>query len=149
MPADADKPDPQEELGHVLEELRVMLPGVEILFAFLLTVPFTERFSEITTRQTYIYFAAFFTAALAVAFLIAPSTLHRIQRHPDSMERLLRTSTILSIVGAFCMAIAITAVVYLITELIYDYQVGAIFTAIIAGVLSWFWFGLPLWHRLR
>ncbi|MEX2426333.1 MAG: DUF6328 family protein, partial [Thermomicrobiaceae bacterium] len=132
----------------LLEELRVSLPGAEILFAFLLTVPFTSRYEEVTVDQQTTYFIAFISAALAVAFLIAPALLHRIQRRPDNMERLLRTSTMLTIIGTGCMAVTVTAVVYLITELLFGVVVGAIVAAGIAGLIVALWFGLPLYRKL-
>lgn len=144
-----DEPrDAQEELQQLLDELRVILPGVEILFAFLLTVPFTSRFREVTVEQETTYFVAFFSAALAVTFLIAPAMLHRIQRNPDDMEQLLRTATQLAIVGAASMAVTVTAVVFLITQLLFSVVTGSVVAAGLAGVIATLWFGLPLYRRL-
>jgi MFS family permease len=148
MAEEDDSHDSHREFGHLLEELRVSLPGAEIIFAFLLTVPFTSRYEEVTVDQQNTYFVAFISAALAVAFLIAPALLHRIQRKPDNMERLLRTATLLTIIGTGCMAITITAVVYLITELLFGVAVGAIVSAGMAGLIVALWFGLPLYRKL-
>lgn len=148
MPGKNDSPDVQREMEQLFEELRVILPGVEILFAFLLTVPFSNRFGEVTIEQRNTYFVAFISAALAVAFLIAPAMLHRVQRHPDNMQRMLRTATVLTITGTAWTAIAVAAVVYLITELLFGAAIGAAVAAGLAGLMAVLWFGLPLYRRL-
>lgn len=148
MSGENESPDAQQELEQLFEELRVILPGVEILFAFLLTVPFTSRFREVTVEQQTTYFVAFISAALAVMFLISPAMLHRIQRKPENMERMLRTATLLTVAGTAWTAISVTAVVFLITQLLFGVAIGAIVAAGLAGLTVSLWFGLPLYRRL-
>jgi len=135
------------ELNELLQELRVALPGVQVLFAFLLTVPFTQRFGDLTALQRDVYFVAFLATALATALLMAPSAYHRVRFREYDKERLIKTSTHLSLAGLGILVIAVTAVVFLITDLLFSTPAAAIGAAIWAAVYAWFWFGLPLSRR--
>lgn len=137
------------ELMELLNELRVALPGVQVLFAFLLTVPFTQRFGDITSSQRNVYFAAFLSAATATAFLIAPTAYHRIRFREGDKERMLKTANVLAIIGTVFLALAIVCVVYLITDLLFGGFVPALVTAIAAGLFVGLWYGLPLYRHLN
>ena len=76
----------------MLGELRVALPGVQVLFAFLLVVPFNQRFPEITTFQTTVYFVTLLLATIASAFLIGPVAHHRVQFREQDKERIVITA---------------------------------------------------------
>ena len=136
------------ELIELLNELRVALPGVQVLFAFLLTVPFSQRFGQVTNLQKDVYFAAVLCSALATILFIAPTALHRIQWRQRDKERLLVTSNRLAIAGTVFLAVGMTAVVFLITDLLFGGALVAIVTAVTAGLFAWFWYGLPLSRRL-
>jgi Family of unknown function (DUF6328) len=132
------------ELIELLNELRVALPGVQVLFAFLLTVPFSQRFNQLTALQKDVYFAAFITAALGVALLIAPSSYHRLRfRHKDK-ERMLFTSNRLAVGGMIFVALSMTGVVFVITDVLFGGTPASIAAAAVAGWFVWFWYGLPL-----
>ena len=135
------------ELIELLNELRVALPGVQVLFAFLLTVPFSQRFGQVTTAQRAVYYGAFVCAALATALLIAPSSYHRIHFRRRDKERMLFTSNRLAISGMGFLALATAGVVYLISDVLYHEAVASAVTAVIAGCFAWFWYGLPLSRR--
>jgi uncharacterized protein DUF6328 len=132
------------ELIELLNELRVALPGVQVLFAFLLTVPFSQRFGSLTGAQRGVYFAAFLCAALSVALLIAPSSYHRLRfRHHDK-EQMLFTSNKLALSGMAFAALSVTGVVYVISDLLFGVLAASIVTGLLAGWFFWFWYGLPL-----
>ena len=137
------------ELMELLNELRVALPGVQVLFAFLLTVPFTQRFTSITDAQRNVYFAAFLTAAGATAFLIAPTAYHRIRFREGDKERMLKTANVLAIVGTVFLALSVICVVWLITDLLFSGGVVVLVTAISAGLFAGLWYGLPLWRHVQ
>lgn len=143
---DDNAPSPSDELSQLLEELRVMLPGIQVLFAFLLTVPFTQRFTEITHHQQTTYYMAVLTAGTAAILLISPSAIHRIQRHAtdNELRRLLRTSTVLAITGSVVLATALTTVMYLITHILYGSSYAAVAAAFVGGLAALLWFCLPL-----
>jgi predicted neutral ceramidase superfamily lipid hydrolase len=137
------------ELIEFLNELRVALPGVQVLFAFLLTVPFTQRFGQATGLQRDVYFAAFLCAAVATVLLIAPSAYHRIRFRQHDKEQMLRTSNRLAIAGTVFLALAMTCTVFVITDVLFGGAATAATTAVAAGLFLWFWYALPLSRRLR
>jgi hypothetical protein len=144
-----DSEDLDRELIELLNELRVALPGVQVLFAFLLTVPFTNRFGEVTAFQKDVYFSALLCALLGSILLIAPSTYHRIRWRQRDKEHMLRTANRLAIAGTIFLALGMTASVLLITDLLFSATSAAIATGITAGAFTWFWYGLPLLRRVE
>ena len=148
MAEETEKERVDRELIELLNELRVALPGVQVLFAFLLTVPFSQRFSQITAVQKDVYFATFVSAAAATIFLIAPSANHRVQFRQDDKEALLLRSNRLAIVGTVFLAAAVMGTTFLITDILFGGLATAITTAILAGLLVWFWYGVPIFRRL-
>ncbi len=140
----------QHELGELLDELRVILPGVQVLFAFLLTVPFTERFPDITTPLLRdVFFATFLCTAAAATLLIAPSAQHRILSPSHSRKRRLRTATQLMIAGTIFLALAITGVAFVLTHVLFGTGVAAVTAGLMAGLAAWLWYIFPLIRRLR
>jgi predicted membrane channel-forming protein YqfA (hemolysin III family) len=137
------------ELIELLNELRVALPGVQVLFAFLLAVPFSQRFEQLTGVQEDVFFAAFLCTAVSTALLIAPSAYHRLRWRERDKEQLLRTSNRLAIAGTAFLAAAIVAVVYLVTDLIYGAVTSVIVAVAAAAMFGWLWYALPLVRRWR
>jgi uncharacterized membrane protein len=137
------------ELIELLNELRVVLPGVQVLFAFLLTVPFTQRFNEVTDVQKDAYFASFLCAAVATVLLIAPSAYHRLQWRQRDKENMLVVANRLAIAGTVFLALAVTGSVFFVTDFLFGALATGIVTGLVAGLFTWFWYGLPLTRRLR
>jgi Family of unknown function (DUF6328) len=137
------------ELIELLNELRVALPGVQVLFAFLLGVPFTQRFDEVTELQKDVYFLTFLCAAASTALLIAPSAYHRLEWRRGDKEHLLVVSNRLAISGTVFLALAISGTVFVVTEMLFDATSAAIVAAVTAAFFGWFWYGLPLLRRSR
>jgi hypothetical protein len=135
------------ELIELLNELRVALPGVQVLFAFLLVVPFSQRFAETTDFQRDVYFFSLLCSAAAAALLIAPSAYHRIHFRQRSKEQILSTSNRLSIAGLGFLAVAMTGVVLLITDLLFGGLVTVLVTAGTAVLFGFLWYGMPLKRR--
>jgi hypothetical protein len=144
--------DPKErvdrELLELLNELRVALPGVQVLFAFLLILPFTDAFSKVTTGQRAVYLGSLVATALATALLIAPSSYHRIHFRAGEKERMLFSANKMTIAGTVFLAIAVVQVVFLITDVVYDVLPASIVTGLVAGWFVWFWYGLPILRHL-
>lgn len=137
------------ELLELLNELRVALPGVQVTFAFLLTIPFSQRFTEVTGPQRTAYFIAFVGAALASVCLIAPSAFHRVEFRQHDKEKLLRISNTLTIVGLVLLAISLTAVVFLITDFIFSAAAATPLTIFVGLCFALLWFALPMWRRAK
>ncbi len=145
---DEDK-DPGEEVIELLNELRVALPGVQVLFAFLLAVPFTSRFERVTDLQKDAFFVALLATMLGSVLLIAPSAYHRLRWREHDKEHMQRTSNRLAIAGTVFLAAAIIAVVYLVTDLIFGLVPTLVATLLAAVLFVWLWYALPLVRRLR
>ena len=132
------------ELIELLNELRVALPGVQVLFAFLLAVPFANGFPKLDQLDRDIFFVAFITTALSTAFLIAPSAYHRLRWRDHDKERMLRASNVLTIIGLTLLAVSIVCVVFVITDFLFHRTWAAIFAALMAVTFLVLWYGLPL-----
>jgi Family of unknown function (DUF6328) len=137
------------ELIELLNELRVALPGVQVLFAFLLAVPFTQRFQQLTDGQEYAFFVSLLCTALGSVLLIAPSTYHRLRFREHDKEQMLQTANRLSIAGTILLAVAMTSAVYLITDLVFHAPLTLLVTALTGAAFAWFWYGLPLSRKVQ
>jgi Family of unknown function (DUF6328) len=136
-------------LGELLQELRVALPGVQVLFAFLLAVPFQQNFTKISEFEKKVYFATLLLTALAAALLIAPSAYHRLTFRYQQKHRLVFIANRLAIAGLATLALAMTCAILLITDVLFG-TAAAIVTTV--GAFSTFvllWAVLPLRRRLR
>jgi Family of unknown function (DUF6328) len=137
------------ELIELLNELRVALPGVQVLFAFLLAVPFTQRFDQVTELQKDVYFLTFLCAAVATALLIAPSAYHRLEWRLADKEHLLVVSNRLAISGTVFLTLAICGAVFVVTDMLFDAPTAAVVATLTAALFGWLWYGLPLLRRSR
>jgi hypothetical protein len=137
------------ELIELLNELRVALPGVQVLFAFLLTVPFAQGFAQTTDFQRDLYFGVLGATAVSSALLIAPSALHRINFRQHLKKELLFISNGLAIAGLGFLALAIIGAVTLIADFAFSGSLAWV-AGIVAGVLlATLWVLLPLALRMR
>ena len=141
---ESEKERLDRNLGELLQELRVALPGVQVLFAFLLVVPFNQRFPDITGFQRTIYFITLLLATAATACLIAPTAHHRIEFRAEDKQRIVFSATKLSIVGLALLACAMTGAVMLITDMIYHSATVAIVASAVALLFSGLWFAWPV-----
>ena len=137
------------QLMELLQELRVAVVGVQVLFAFLLTVPFTQGWARVTDFQQDIYFAALLCSAAATACLIAPSAIHRLDFERGDKPVIVQISNKLLIAGLVFLSIAIVAVVCLITDYIYGGSAVVAFTVGTAVMFIALWYAIPLFLRLR
>jgi hypothetical protein len=138
------KADLDRELIELLNELRVALPGVQVLFAFLLAVPFANGWTRVTELQKDVFFVAFIATAAASILLIAPSAHHRLRWREGDKEHMLRTANWLAIAGTVFLAIGMTAAVFLITDILFRAWWAGLTAALVAAGFAWFWYGLPL-----
>jgi hypothetical protein len=135
------------ELIELLNELRVILPGVQVLFAFLLMVPFTQRFPDLDDLETGVFFLTLLCTAVATALLIAPSAHHRILWRRGVREQRLVLGNVLTIAGLIVLLPAIVGVVFVITAFILGLTAGVIVTGLLALFFVLLWFVLPLRYR--
>ena len=145
---ETDKDRADRNLAELLGELRVALPGVQVLFAFLLVVPFNQRFTDVTEFQEKVYLATLLCATLASAFLIAPTVHHRIEFRRQNKEQIVVTGSRLAVVGLAFLAVAMTGVVLLVTDFLFAEATAAVCTAVAGAAFLWLWFAIPLRRRL-
>ncbi len=140
----------ERELERLLEEIRVALPGVQILFAFLLAVPFASRFEDVTPLQTKVYFVTFVAALAASVFLIAPTSYHRLRfRRHDDPERMIRNANAFALAGLAFLAVALTAATFFITDFVFSRPASIAVTAVAGALVLTVWYAIPLSRYLR
>jgi hypothetical protein len=137
------------ELVELLNELRVGLPGVQFLFAFLLTVPFQARGRNISGFDRDVYLVTLVAAAVATVLLIAPAAQHRVLFRQHDKERLLRRSSRSAYAGLVVLALAIPSAVLLVVDVLVGRTLAWTLAAVIAAMLAWWWVVVPLVERRR
>lgn len=139
-----DGRDEHQELVELLNELRVVLPGVQVLFAFLLTIPFTGRFGSLSTFQEVLFSISFVFASFALVLLMAPSAYHRIRFRAGDDEAMLRISNRLTIAGLACLGVSLEAAVLLVADLVMTSWLVPATAIVVGALLVGLWFALPL-----
>jgi Family of unknown function (DUF6328) len=135
-------------MSELLQELRVVQSGVQILFAFLLTLPFTARFARVTDGQRDAYLAALLLAGAAVAFLIAPTAYHRIIFHHHDKRHLIKVSSFWALCGLVMLALAMTIVTGLVVDLLLGGAATLIATLSALTLFGTLWFAVPIHRRM-
>ena len=137
------------ELIELLNELRVALPGVQFLFAFLLVVPFQQGASRLTDFQRDVYFVTLMAAVVATALLIAPAAQHRALFRQHDKEDLLRRSSRNAFLGLTVLALALVSAVLLVTDVLFSRTQAVIAAAVVAVLVGWLWIASPIVQRAR
>jgi MFS family permease len=149
-------PDPRDEsqaqrddrnLAELLQELRVAGLGVQVLFGFLLSLPFTNRFTRLSPGQRDLYLASLVLAAVATALLVGPVAYHRLVFRRGQKERLVRAASVMAIAGLAAVGLAVSAAVLLVTSYVGGSLAAGLITAFVACLFSLLWFAFPLARR--
>lgn len=138
-----------QEYSELLSELRVILPGVQLLAGFLLIAPFSFDFRAAPASERFVYFVAFVAAFAASALTIAPSSQHRIRWREGDKEALLQTANQLTIAGSVALAVSMAASVFLVGQIVYGNVVAAAVMACLVVAMAWWWFLQPIVRRSR
>jgi cation transport ATPase len=149
-----DRTDEEQErlnrqMTELLNELRVAMPGVQVLFAFLLAVPFQQRFETVNDFQRDVYLGTLLAAATATAFLIAPSAYHRIAFQAHEKEHIIHMGTRQFVCGIVALAVAMDGAVLLVTDVLFKTTTVIVVLAGVSAMFVWLWFGIGLWRRWR
>src|SRR5215471_9948851 len=140
-----DEETPKEradrELIELLNELRVVLPGVTVLFAFLLAVPFAKGWTRVTAFQRDVFVVAFLAAAVSVALLTAPSSYHRLRFRHGNKERIVRIGSRLAIAGIASFAVSLEAVVLLVMDFVLSRGAAIAAAAALLAIVAVLWYG--------
>lgn len=134
-------------LSELLQELRVALPGVQVLFAFLLAVPFQQNFTKITPFQERVYFATLLLTAASAVLLISPSAYHRMTFRMQQKDDLIFLANRLAIAGLGLLALAMTGAIMLITDVLFGTVATVVTSAATFLAFVAFWYALPLRRR--
>jgi amino acid transporter len=137
------------ELIELLNELRVVLPGVTVLLAFLLAVPFANGWTRVTGFQRDVFVVAFLATAVSVALLTAPSAYHRLRFRAGDKELMVKIGNRLSIAGIAASAVSLEAVVVLVMDAVVSRGAAIAAAAVLFVVVGALWYGLPLRAALR
>ncbi len=136
------------ELDQLLQELRVAMPGVQVLFAFLLAVPFQQRFAIVSEFQRDVYFGTLLASAVASALFIAPTAYHRMMFRGRDKPRLVQISSRLALAGLAALAVAMNGAILLVTDLLFKDATVVITIVLTATLFVGLWFVLGLARRL-
>ena len=152
----AGSPDPRNEseaerddrnLAELLQELRVAGLGVQVLFGFLLSLPFTNRFARLSHGQRDLYLATLVLSALATALLLGPVAYHRLVFRRGQKEGLVRTASVMAIGGLAVVGLAVSAAVLLVTGFVASGLPAVLITVFVVCVFGILWFAFPLARR--
>ena len=148
-PDESPKERVDRELIELLNGLRVILPGVQVLLAFLLTVPFSQGFTQATSTDRIVYFATVLLTVAATGALTMPAAYHRIRFRQGDKEQMLRISNLFAIVGLVLLTFAMASVVFLITNVLYGSGAAVPVALVVLAVLGFAWFAVPLFRKVE
>ena len=134
-------------LGELLQELRVLSLGVQVLFGFLLSLPFSTRFDRLNGVQRDLYVACLILCAVSTTLLIGPVAYHRLVFRRGMKEPLLRFANVLALCGLACVGMAIVLAVLMVTYYVAGALTAALITTALACMLIGIWFAVPLGHK--
>jgi Family of unknown function (DUF6328) len=150
-----DRPDETEaerddrNLIELLQELRVAGLGVQVLFGFLLALPFTSRFAQLSHAQRGLYVTSLVLAATATALLLGPVAYHRLVFRQHQKEQLVKDANIMAILGLAAVGLAVCAAVLLVLSYVVKGLPAVIITVFVVCLFAGLWFGLPMARRRR
>jgi len=154
VPDDQRRTEEEQErldrrLSELLQEMRVAMPGVQVLFGFLLAVPFQQGFQSITSSQRMIYFCTLLASAVATAFLIAPTAFHRLMWQQHKKPEIIRLGNRQFIAGLVALALAMIGAVALVTDVLFKGSTLVVTVVAVGLLFAWLWFGLGLVRRFQ
>lgn len=139
----------RREHSELLEELRALIPGAEVLFGFLLAIRFTNQWKELSGAEHGVYYAALVATALALVLFMAPAAHHRIRFRAGAKDEVVQKGNREAIAGTVAMSLALAAALGLVTELVLGRAWGWAVGAALFAVTAWRWWGVGLLHAWR
>ena len=131
-------------LQELLGELRVALPGVQVLFAFLLVVPFNQRFADLTPGQERLYLFTLLSAGFASALLIAPTAQHRITFRMQEKDYIVSMGNRLALAGLAVLALSMTRAIGLVVDVVFSWETAVVCAAVIGLLFAALWYAMPI-----
>ena len=133
----------------MLEELRALIPGAQVLFGFLLAIRFTSPFIDLTAVQRDVYYGTLVSTAVALVLLLAPSAYHRLRFREGDKDVMVRKGNREAIAGTGAIALAFTGVLYLITDLVFTTQAAIAVALVFFALTAWRWWAIALYRKAR
>jgi len=146
-PGETPEQRDDRNLVDLLQELRVGTLGVQVLFGFLLALPFTVRFSRLEAWQRWLYLAVVMLSSISIVLLVAPVAYHRLLFRRHQLGSLLRAANVMAIAGLVTVALAVTGAVLLVSSYVQPGVPAAVLAIIVGGLFAGLWFALPLSRR--
>jgi Family of unknown function (DUF6328) len=136
----------EREHGELIQELRALIPGAQVLLGFLLAIRFTQQFADLTDTQRYVYYVTLLSTAAALVFFLAPSAYHRIRFRAGDKEYLMTKGNREAIAGSVAISIALTGVIYLVTDLVFGTAQAVVVAAAFFALIAWLWWAIALYR---
>lgn len=139
----------EREHGELLEELRSLIPGAEVLFGFLLAIRFSSQFGDLSDRLRYVYYFTLVSTAIALVLLLAPAAHHRLRFREGDKDFMLRKGNREAIAGSVAISLAFTGVLFLVTELVFGVHEAIVAAIAFFALVAWRWWAYALYRSLR
>lgn len=139
----------EREHGELLQELRSLIPGAEVLFGFLLAIRFTGEFGKLDDTERYVYYATLLSTALALVLYLAPAVYHRVRFREGDKEFLLRKANREALAGSVATALALTGALFLVTELVFGRVEAVVASLAFFALIAWRWWAIALYRSSR
>lgn len=139
----------EREHGELLQELRSLIPGAEVLFGFLLAIRFTGEFRELDDTERYIYYVTLLCTALALVLYLAPAVYHRVRFREGDKEFMLRKANREALAGSVATALALSGALFLVTELVFSRAVAVVASLALFVVIAWRWWAIGLYRSFK
>jgi Family of unknown function (DUF6328) len=139
----------EREHNELLQELRSLIPGAEVLFGFLLAVSFTSQFGELGDGQRYVYYGTLVATAIALVLFLAPASYHRLRFREGDKDYMLRKANREAIAGTVASSLALTGVLYLVTAFVFGAAEAIVASIVFFAFIAWRWWSHALYRTLR
>jgi Family of unknown function (DUF6328) len=139
----------EREHNELLQELRSLIPGAEVLFGFLLAVSFTSPFGELGDGQRYVYYGTLLATAIALVLFLAPASYHRLRFREGDKDYMLRKGNREAIAGTVASSLALTGVLYLVTAFVFGTVEAIVASILFFAFTAWRWWSHALYRTLR
>jgi hypothetical protein len=149
VPQETTKERLEREHNELLQELRSLIPGAEVLFGFLLAIRFTSEFGTLDDTERYVYYATLVCTAVALVLFLAPAVYHRVRFREGDKEFLLRKANREALAGSAATALALTGALFLVTDLVFGRAEAVVAALVFFAVIAWRWWAIALYRSLR
>lgn len=139
----------EREHNELLHELRSLIPGAEVLLGFLLAISFTPEFADLGDPERYVYFGTLVSTAIALVLFMAPAAHHRLRFREGDKDYMLRKANREAIAGTVAGSLALTGVLYLVTERMFGSTEAVVASLVFFAFAAWRWWAYAVYRNLR